>query len=250
VFNAAFAGGKQPQQYLKLVYLDLLGFEPDIVINYDGFNEIVLPFAENLEIKNPPIYPRMYSRHMVSSVSSRKCVPLNNRILSFNSNVPIIELVGWLFVKYCHNEVLGSSSPPWWTEKVNDVSDTELLKQTLSIWRESSNRMYRFTKERNIDYIHVLQPNQYYKNSKIFSAEEKLDAFGVPLYGEPIEKYYELLSGEDILAENFKDQRFLFSNVSETLYRDSCCHLNVKGTRLIAADMVVGFSDVFRKHLE
>ena len=36
IYNAAFGGGKQPQQYFKLLYLDFLGFKPDIIINYDG----------------------------------------------------------------------------------------------------------------------------------------------------------------------------------------------------------------------
>ncbi len=44
----ALSGFKQPQQLLALNYFMALGAEYDIVINLDGFNEIVLPYADNL----------------------------------------------------------------------------------------------------------------------------------------------------------------------------------------------------------
>ncbi len=43
VVNLGFAGYKQPQQLLALAYFLSLGAEYDLIINLDGYNEIVLP---------------------------------------------------------------------------------------------------------------------------------------------------------------------------------------------------------------
>ena len=44
----ALGGMKQPQQLLALEYFLSLGASFDVVINLDGFNEIALPYSENL----------------------------------------------------------------------------------------------------------------------------------------------------------------------------------------------------------
>ncbi len=46
VLNLGLGGGKQPQQMLALAYLQSLGARFDVVVNFDEFNEIVLPTAE------------------------------------------------------------------------------------------------------------------------------------------------------------------------------------------------------------
>jgi hypothetical protein len=248
VYSAAFGGCKEPQQYLKMVYLDLLGFRPDIVINYDGFNEIALPLAENKLIDNPAIFPRLYSAHMESAVS-RSCVKVNNALLSVDSKIPVVDLATYVFAKNCESKINGRHSPPWWGSKFSNGDSDAYARQSYEIWKESSNRLYEFTKVRGIDYIHVLQPNQFYPDSKVFTHEEISGALVPSVYTEPIRKYYHLLRRDDLQTGNFLDQRYLFKNNTESLYIDNCCHLNKRGMGYVIDDVIAKFSGVFLRHL-
>ncbi len=60
VVNLARGGFKQPQQLMALNYMLLLGAEFDIVINFDGFNEVALHEAENAMHNVFPAFPRVW----------------------------------------------------------------------------------------------------------------------------------------------------------------------------------------------
>jgi len=60
IHTIAFGGWKQPQQLLALNYFITLGAHFDIIVNIDGFNEIVLPPAENVPKGVYPYYPRLH----------------------------------------------------------------------------------------------------------------------------------------------------------------------------------------------
>jgi hypothetical protein len=140
VYNGSIGGGKQPQQYFKYLYLDLLNFIPDIVINFDGPNEIMLPLAENIRSKIPAIYPRSYSGLIRASSGDRSCAKLNNRLLRLDSNIPLLELGFWLFVRYCHKTIDGdTNSVPWWSWIDSQQTIESLADESVTVWRESSN---------------------------------------------------------------------------------------------------------------
>jgi hypothetical protein len=253
VYTAAFPGYKQPQQYLKLIYLDLLGFRPDIVLNYDGFNEIALPIVENKPLQIPAIFPRSHAAGLVSTVN-HSCVDVSNRFLKLESSIPFVALVTYTVAKRCHKSInvplKHNNEKLWWLD-LFDTSGTEedYARRSATIWRESSNKIYLFTKMHNVDYIHVIQPNQHFQNSKIWSDEER-KVNDRPIYADVIKKYYKLLSRDGLMAEHFLDQRYLFKDNSETLYIDFCCHLNHRGNQLVIDDILANFNDVFRKRLD
>jgi hypothetical protein len=260
LYSAAQPGYKQPQQYLKLVYLDLLGFRPDIVINYDGFNEIAIPVSENRSLHDPAIFPRSNSRHLVSLLN-RSCVALNNRLLNWHSRIPVVALVTLIFAQRCDYEV-NTAGPapavwpskydwPWWTYMFDTAADDDdYAIRSAAIWRESSNGIYQFTKMHSVDYIEVIQPDQHFPNSKIWSQEEqRVNDLPVNPYADAIRKYYKLLSRDGLMATYFRDQRYLFRDNSETLYIDFCCHLNQRGNELVVGDILNNFQDLFAKHL-
>jgi len=250
VYNAGMGGGKQPQQYFKLVYLDLLGFKPDIVINYDGFNELALPLSENVDLRNPAIFPRSYSAHLEASSSAiRACADSNNRLLELNSRIPFIDLLSVVYSERCRSRILWPHQPSWWVGELAREDRSDLAARSLEIWRESSNRLYEFTKMRGIDYLHVMQPNQYLPGGKMLSEEEKKEFTNRPQYGEPVRLHYVSFSRAGIKATNFRDQRYLFKDHSETLYNDNCCHFNRQGIEYIADDIINAFHDVFAKRL-
>ena len=48
-------------------------------------------------------------------------------------------------------------------------------------------------------------------------------------------------------TKNISDLRFIFKDNNETLYQDSCCHLNDRGMVLISEKIISDNIDLFRK---
>lgn len=250
VYNGAITGGKQPQQYFKYLYLDLLGFKPDIVVNLDGFNEIALPVAENKLWNNPAIFPRSYSNQMVASVSVRDCAEFTNKVLDMNSSFPAVELMAMIYAGKCHKKLsLSEATQKTFAKDMGVSNDIDYIAQSVNIWRESSNKLALALNQNNIDYIHVLQPNQYFEGSKILSETEKQLYTNLPTYGNIIRSNYAKLSSEGLITQNFRDQRYLFKNFSETVYSDNCCHFNQVGMESIVNDIITSNKEIFAKHL-
>jgi hypothetical protein len=67
--SIALGGMKQPQQLLALSYFLALGASFDAVINLDGFNEMVLPLAENAASGVNPFYPRNWRLYATKSLA-------------------------------------------------------------------------------------------------------------------------------------------------------------------------------------
>ena len=230
--------------------MDFLGFKPDIVINVDGFNEIALTLSENKNLKIPAIYPRSFSRYIKSSSNSRLCGRFNNFLLNINTQVPVFEIFTWTVVGFCQYIVGGKDDEtPWWSEHLNINENTNYLKESINIWYQSSNKINEFLSSKKIPYIHTLQPNQYFPNSKKFSKFEKDNLFSFPFYGDQIKNYYHLLKPDKINAKNFIDHRFLFLNVKKTVYSDNCCHFNQLGMTIMIDDILEKNRDVFKNLL-
>ena len=250
VYNAAFGGGKQPQQYFKLLYLELLGFTPNIIINYDGFNEVALTFGENYGRNINAIYPRAFDRTVISSTYDGGCFTLNNWFLSKNTYVPAIEIIKWLYVRDCHNKSTGYASRIQFTP--SDLILTEqndFLNRVQLIWRDSSNMIARFAELNKIPYLHILQPNQYLIGSKPLSDTEIEQFYDFEMYKNPIENYYATLNMEWLDAEYTIDHRNLFNSEERTVYSDNCCHFNRIGIKTIVTDIIERASPMFLKVL-
>jgi hypothetical protein len=250
VYNAAFGGGKQPQQYFKFMYLDLLGFRPDIVINYDGFNEIALCIAENETLGIPAIFPRSYSDLLSISTKDRSCAKISNYLLDLDSSIPLVEFITIKYEGHCRKKLTSTGSISSTLGSNMGVNEnTDYASQSVAIWRESSNRLYEMLKMRNIAYIHVLQPNQYLEGSKVFTDEEKALFGDYPRYAAAIREHYPKMNQNGLYAEHFRDQRFLFRDVRETVYADACCHFNERGMEAIVDDIVTSQREVFLEAL-
>ncbi len=249
VYNASIGGGKQPQQLFKLYYLYFLGEKFDIVINLDGFNEIALSLSENIPLKNYLSYPRNYSRIIETFSTDFKCIKKSNEnILSYNI-LPIVELYKLYNIRKCHFNISGKpkvheskfSSVTNFSEQDEDKNINDILR----IWATSSEQIEAFSKLMKFDYIHILQPSHYVKNSKKLSKKEKNDFLAYKKYGDPISKYYHLLSLNDVKIKNKLDLRFIFKNNEKTLYRDYCCHLNNHGMFIISNYIANNFEQIF-----
>ncbi|MCH2547494.1 MAG: hypothetical protein MK052_07785 [Alphaproteobacteria bacterium] len=260
VDNAALGGGKQPQQLFKLQYLLMLGQRYDIVINLDGFNEIVLPMAENRALGNYAAYPRSYSRlvNSVGNAASAQCLPRANYYADHTSWHPLSEVGHLIYIKWCHRnvefEALSSDNPlATASQYKSPASDTALVAEEVAIWKQASLAIAKLAQVYDFSYVHIIQPNQYDKNSKPLSEEESAQFLANTHYGEPVAAYYSQLNfkGWPTLPNTlFIDARKVYSQHKETLYRDDCCHVNNRGIAILSEAIAQRSAPLFEKALK
>jgi hypothetical protein len=165
----------------------------------------------------------------------------------------LFELASWAYILNCNSKIVAEPfKKPWWHAiiKNNYLTSEDYALASVKIWEASSNFLYINLKARNIYYIHVLQPNQYVTDSKIYSKLELEKSLDSEIYGSPIKKYYHLLNSKNLKTKNFIDERMLFKNLSETIYMDNCCHMNNLGMYLLTKDIINKNQLTFKKLLD
>lgn len=263
VRNFATGGYKQPQQLMVLSYLLSLGAEFDIVINIDGFNEVALPFVENIPNQVHPSYPRMWHMRsasiidpvIVREIGHIEFLKQNKEqwAIFFNDyglyRSPLFALLWQIRDQSIGKEIYDIRQS---IEKNSDAravgyavtgpeysypSDEALFSDLTDIWKQSSIQMKALAEANGADYYHFLQPNQYVAGSKPMSAAEKKTAIGRHPYRRGAEKGYPALieTGPELTAAGvaFTDLTSALRDHPEPLYIDSCCHLNHQGYDII-----------------
>ena len=101
----------------------------------------------------------------------------------------------------------------------------------------------------DVVYLHALQPNQHFHGSKPLSLDEH-NLIAMITDTDAAEKGFPLLveRGKRIEAAGveFLDLTRIFENEPETMYADSCCHMNEEANRRLA----VAIGTRLRKLLE
>src|SRR4029079_14471571 len=72
VVDFAMGGYKHPQQLMTLVWIQSMGVQLDAVVLLDGFNDVVLPEAENRGSGVHPSYPRGWRSLIEPAVSGER----------------------------------------------------------------------------------------------------------------------------------------------------------------------------------
>jgi len=260
----ALGGMKQPQQLLALEYFLSLGASFDVVINLDGFNEIALPFAENVPAGLPISYPRswhLYTAQISDDLGAMLLVRMSEkrrqieRARGFFSREPFrhssLSLILWhrLHGKF-HSELLAlekslrdfllRSRPAHHPSSMQPIE--EVLVESTGLWNRSSIQMWKICRANGIVYVHVLQPNQYVWGSKPLDARERRLAWPPGFaHRRAAEQGYPLLiaAGEELkrLGVPFHDLTRIFEAETERIYVDSCCHYNQRGNDMLAAEI-------------
>ncbi len=269
-YSLALPGMKQPQQLMALNYFLALGYSFQIVINIDGFNEAVLPYAENLPVGVYPFFPRswrMYTTKMSplayapeigQIVAQREQLAKWSRTLadSVFSNSNLVLMLWYGYFNHIKNGIMKAEdrlralqkarktpgfqeSGPAYAETVSN----QIFQDSAALWRRTSIQMWKICVANAIEYYHFLQPNQYVRGSKPFSAWEKRHVFGAlgEAYRSGAEQGYPFLLTEgDRLTRAgvpFTDLTRIFQSENETLYRDTCCHYTPHGYDIVAAEI-------------
>ena len=272
VYNLAAGGFRQPQQLMILNYYYYLGAEFDVIINLDGFNDVVIPITEYINFKSHPSFPRNWG-HRVSDTLSPELINLyvdkkglqNEQVSSatfmtnpWSRNSPLSNLI-WTIKHNRYGNKLSVLD-----QQIASFSDSEtdqhsyekvgpdyvfsgwdnLYQYSVDLWANSSQLIHATVQAKGARYFHFLQPNQYVEGSKpIMPAEERAIAFVEKHgYGSVYKIAYPVIKNKIAwLRESnipFYDLSNLYKDVKTAIYIDNCCHVNTQGSAMIVEKIV------------
>ena len=264
VLNWHSWGGSQPQGTMVAANTLLLGGEVDLIVNLDGLNELgnslgafgsgVFPFFPKHWNNQESLIGRelllagqlrILRREQARLTAVRETSPLRwsalfglaNRWRRERNAAAIVRLNRQLAaIESRYN--LEKHGPRIWLD-----SAEKMQQEAARFWYRSSLMLARLAELAGADYYHFLQPNQYVPDSKPLSPEEREQAWSAGAPEKPlVEQGYPLLQEFRRDSQNqgiaYFDLTGIFADHSETLYKDTCCHLNERGNELLAAEMV------------
>ncbi|MCA9031311.1 MAG: hypothetical protein KDA66_10905 [Planctomycetaceae bacterium] len=277
VVRLAQSGYKQPQGLMTLNYIYALGGEFDVVINLDGYNEIALPIAENLEADVALVYPRMWHGRMVEMTDPRDSA-VSFRLLQVRAarqaaaqfqldsvvgKLPSSQLIWYLRDKSFQRqivelqaELLSRNNARGRTfadggPRPDFANRDESFAEEVAIWERCSLQMFHLCAANGTLYVHAIQPNQYVTDSKPLS-EKELEACYWPDNASAVavrDGYPRLSDGGDRLARqgiHLFDLTRIFEDHPETLYVDPWCHVNEAGNELLTNALMDRVVDVLK----
>lgn len=274
--NAAVGGYKQPQQLMTVAYLLSLGERLDILINLDGFNDVVLHPTENALAGVSPAYPRRWHQRVEGMLPGGALRLMLQRVLLEQRRAGLAQMFSrfpWRALNTANlvyaaldrhverqlvetdrkllSEEQRTAAPAVATGPRTEFKDDgEMFAYLAGLWRRSSRVLHDVAASHGVRYYHFLQPNQYVPGSKPMGPREKADAVRSPLYSRIVATAYPMLSeaGRALAAEGvlFTDLTAAFAAHPEPLYIDACCHVNRQGN-IIVADLIF---DAMRRDLQ
>ncbi len=252
----ARAAYKQPQQLQWLAWLLSLGFEPDILINLDGFNEVALA-AINAEFDSYPLYPSLLHWHNSTEAGNGTTLE-DARALDFVSRQLAARALEWELERSALASMFFNAALVHLDRKVNQLEELGVKTQSnasssvfgppfsasvdsaveLSVkaWAHSSTAMNDLCQARGIQYLHVLQPTLHDVGSKTLTEAEignsELPASAI----RAVQLGYPLLrkAGAQLARSGvpFLDASQVFREDEETIYMDAC-HFVRPGTTIL-----------------
>lgn len=261
----ALSGYKQPQQFLTLSYLLSLGGEFDLLINLDGYNEVVLPVLENEPSGVFPAFPRVWQARRVET-HDQAALRLVGRVVYLREQArsralfvnrppwnwsPTVCLL-WVSSHRALENSINEDLLAFTNEKASQrefavsgprltfASEPDGLRYCAALWRRSSWQMHQLCAANGIRYYHFLQPNQYLPGSKpqLSDAERRLAVQPGALGEAQVHAGYPLLiqQGAELSKRGvrFGDLTQIFASHPEPTYSDACCHLTDRGNDILA----------------
>jgi hypothetical protein len=199
-YLVAVTGGSVANQ-IRRALGDALRAEFDVVINIDGFNDIVLPIVDNYERSIYPFYPRAWKSFVNRRPSQQTLLRAGEISHLRQTEVAVIHFArskalgrSAVFGLYAAREIARSSariselqrellaetielpfeaSGPY--QAYDDVA--EVFAEAAKVWARSSILMHHVLAGVGAEYIHVLQPNQYVEGSKVLTESELVAAY-------------------------------------------------------------------------
>lgn len=262
VLNFANGGVKQPQQLMILNYFLLVGQPFDVVVNLDGFNEAVLATSNRrhgIDIVQPFRFQQRMAtllrdpetavvKWQAEVVSAREALDALKRMdrqrWSATLHLALRELQKSYATRLVELEEMFPDAPetergPARAPSPETVRKDQGVDAIVDLWIRASAMMEQAAHLNSIDYVHVLQPNQYL-SERAFSDEERQIALNArSRTGETVRDIYPSML--DALAEHKRNGHAVFSALdildaeSRRVYADNCCHFTDAGNSILAA---------------
>ncbi len=271
LYNLAVAGYKQPQQLMTLAWFLSQGAKIDLLINIDGFNEMVMSLQKNAAEGVCLDYPILW-KDLTSGFDSPERRKSLGRLTLYQSirasmaglfGTPPLDRLSLFALLWRLADELprdgerravaalerGQADMPYFMtgpiEPPDPRGKSAALDALAANWAASSKLMSVMVQERGGAYLHVLQPNQYVEGSKPFSPEERRLAFSSnpQTVAAAREGYARLFEESPRLRASgvlFFDASQVFAKVEKPLYFDACCHFNEEGADILC-DAIVEF---------
>lgn len=256
-------GYKQPQQLQAVAYYLALGGQLDILIQLDGYNEVVLSaiLQEAGTFAAYPFHWRAFTNHQPSPAQLlllgeiEQTKALRHRLARVGERLRFsaVASIGWhladrfvagrLAARRAALEAQDAATESYFRSgPVEALQDRDVATFMTAVWARSSRQIAALAKENGFRYYHFLQPNQYVPGSKPLSALELQESY---TEDSPTTTFarrgYPLLiaAGRELALERgvYRDLTQIFRDVHDTVYRDACCHLNRLGNSLLAREI-------------
>ncbi len=266
LISVALGGMKQPQQLMAITYMLTLGAPLDVVINIDGYNEGVLSLDENHRRGSAPFFPRAWNVYAQQALDLDRAVLIGNLARLREEQVNLARLasgpVGYSVFAGTAWEVLNNrkatavfraeqalanpggrpgTQPAHIAGPIKEYGDTAAVDRlVVDVWANASRQLAGVARANGMEYYHFLQPNQYVAGSKPFSAKEERLLLGDDDPAAAIARriYPQLIERMAVLPEQTGIAAFdltqIYSEEEQTLYVDSCCHVNTEGYAILA----------------
>ncbi|MBW2419425.1 MAG: hypothetical protein JRH19_12820 [Deltaproteobacteria bacterium] len=269
LLSLATGGFKQPQQLFVLQYALLLGFEIDVVLNIDGFNDLVFA-VENAGDGIHPLFPSGFHTGLIGKsptsrfdlatlglfASVHRASTRELRVLAFAQGAPqrysvFFNLLAERLSRGYEGErgraryELARLAQEGVAEEFRGppfAPGADPAQEAARLWRRSSELIDAVCRAAGIPYVHVLQPNQYVEGSKQLSEQELRVAWRPETYlARTTRRGYGGLRREGrVLAQagvSFYDFTMIFEDRSGDIYVDSCCHFGPRGNGILAREL-------------
>jgi hypothetical protein len=264
--NLAGAGYKQPQQLIALTYYLALGGKADVLINLDGFNDVVSGIQRNLNAGVYPHYPSYWTNitqnwtqpAALAAVYESSQLRMKRKqfarcfeSLWFSATANLVwklldtrieTQIYRLNVDNMSQEEMESPIHSRGPQFDSEKDDDQVRHDAVALWARSSRMLAGIAREHGFAYFHFLQPNQYVPGSKTrFSAVEQSSRVGRPRYQKIVPPWYSELqkTGASLKRDGvaFFDLVAIYRDVPETVYGDDCCHLTALGREIMAREI-------------
>jgi hypothetical protein len=265
-------GYKQPQQLIVLAYFLSLGQQYDLVVNIDGFNEVALGSRNEergRDISMPsPIHvdpllnlidqatltpARVHALGRISAYKER-LNRLRDRMV--RNRIAAVHVALDRYYRFTMNRYQAEvaaydalpSNPPassilMLTPPVRKRDGPGAVYEDIaSGWTSASLLMHDLLTARNVRYVHVLQPNQYFTRRVFTDAEARVALNNNTPFKRSVENGYPLLerSAPALAAkEEFLDATTAFDREPAVVYEDDCCHYTDRGYEILA-ELIAG----------
>jgi hypothetical protein len=257
IANLAMGGGRQPQQFFVSAYfIDDL----DMIINVDGLNDVVgwhfLPvYPLEFPVTSLKYLQRTSSGEVYRSLAralkwtyvsihklpTEHFEPLSSSSLYF-ALWQAVHPILLSSIRHIEKKFIDSALHPDRSRVETEISLDALAEKRAKIWAKYTAMQYELIQGVHKKPVFLfIQPNQYNKGSKNFTEFEK----NVAIDTAKIDRIHNALMILRNTASKLQrdglpiyDLTNIFHDTQETVYTDSCCHLNSFGNEIMAKEVI------------